>query len=124
MVKRKYILYIEDEVELAEIVKEELESECYKVVTSETYTDAIKKLSNQKFDLIIADLKLKKGSGDMVIELIKQDSKNFNYSTPVFVASGMITSDILKRVGGHIDHAFVKPFEIEELLDKVKKFIS
>ena len=124
MVKRKYILYIEDEIELSEIVKEELESECYKVVTSETYTDAIKKLSNQKFDLIIADLQLKKGSGDMVIELIKQDSKNFNYSTPVFVASGMITSDILKRVGSHIDHAFVKPFEIDELLDKVKKFIA
>ena len=124
MVNRKYILYIEDEPELVNIIKEELENKSYKVISSDSYNDAIYKLANQRFDLIIADIQLKKGSGDMVIEHIRSDKKHFNFSTPVFLASSKITGDVVKRIGSYVDQAFVKPFDFDDLINKVSHKLS
>ncbi len=67
MRNRKYVLYIEDEKEIAQMIKDELEELSVNVLTSDTYNDAYSKASNQKFDIIIADIHLRRGTGDQVI---------------------------------------------------------
>ena len=124
MIKRKTILYIEDEPELAEIVKDEFSSHSINVIVSDSFNDAIRKLNNQKFNVILTDIKLKKGTGDQVIESIKADRKNKNYDTPIFVASGKITSNVLSSIRPHVHGAFVKPFNFDELVSKVKAIID
>ncbi len=124
MKNRKFVLYVEDELELCLMVKEELEEHGVNVLFSDCYNDAFHKVSNQKFDLIIVDIHLKKGTGDQVIEMIKTNPAHVNFETPVMVASAKITHGVVKRVGQFIDHAFVKPFNVGELVEKAHEFLK
>ncbi len=123
MRERKWILYVEDERDLAEEVIEVLEEHDLKVIHSVDYTDAINKAQNQKFDLMIVDIHLRKGMGDSLIKAIKGNLRHINNSTPVIVASSQITEELVHSIGKDIKNALVKPYKIETLIQTVFKLL-
>lgn len=124
MDNRQAILLIEDEVELAEQLAEYLDFKGYRVLQSRTSIDAINKCMNQRFDCILTDINLEKGTGDTVILNVKQSFGNPNYSTPIIVISSALNPGLLERVKNFIDWAFVKPYSIEALLNKMQEVMK
>lgn len=118
------VLIIDDDLDILEIIK----SLCLQlnyfrnVVTSKDGADAMAKLSNQKFRLIILDLKLPKRSG---VDLLKQMKLTSNRLENIMVVSGMVgpaETQVLLKSG--IRHIMVKPFKDEDFLNKIKTIIE
>lgn len=118
------ILFIEDELDLVESVKEIFVESGFDFVYATTEAEAIIKLQMQKFDCILTDIALKKGSGEQVIEKIRNKHRNENKNTPIIVVSSNIDMPLIKKVRPLIQGAFVKPYKIKDLLEKVKTLID
>jgi DNA-binding response OmpR family regulator len=73
------VLVIEDKESMAEMLRETLESEGYKVVLAKDGLEGIKYLKEERIDLVLTDLKLPKKNG---IDILKA-SKEENHLLPV-----------------------------------------
>ena len=81
-----------------------------------------KLIKREKFDLIFLDLRLPFIGGIQICEIIKSDESLKNTSVILFTASLDNLEERAKECGAQ-DY-LVKPFEPEQLLDKVKKIIG
>jgi two-component system alkaline phosphatase synthesis response regulator PhoP len=115
------ILLVEDEENLLEALKLNLELEGYEVVTAINGSQAVKTMQNQYFDLMILDIMLPEMDGIEVLEAKRVQGNE----TPVLVLSAKNSSEdrILGLKKGADDY-LVKPFNLEELLLRVQKLIE
>jgi len=117
----KRILLIEDEKSIREIVKLNLEMENYEVTTAQDGMEALKKISDAYYDLIVLDIMLPKINGIEVLEKIRLT----NNDTPVIIISAKDTStDRIKGLKSGADDYLVKPFEFEELELRIQKLLD
>lgn len=110
------ILLIEDESLVVETLKGNFQDNGYHITTAENGEEGVRKFQNDKFDLVITDLKLKGMDGLQVSRKIKK----INPHIPVIVVTGypkMLTSDEASRFGVH--DFVLKPFTWSEMLKKV-----
>lgn len=107
------ILIVEDNIDIHNLIKEVLEKEHYKVLSSYTGTDAIQTLENEKVDLILLDLMLPKINGEEIVKIVK--------NIPIIVISAKIsTEDKVNVLLNGANDYITKPFNVEELLARVK----
>jgi DNA-binding response OmpR family regulator len=116
------ILLVDDELDLAVVTKRRLESAGYEVLTAETGEDALAFLQKDIPHLILLDLLLPIMQGEEVCKRIKCDANLKHVPVILFTASSSDIPKVAKEVGA--DDYIVKPFEPEELLGKVRKFIG
>ncbi len=115
------ILLVEDEENLHEALKLNLELEGYQVVSATDGMQAIKALQSQYFDLMILDIMLPEMDGIEVLETIRVQ----NNETPVLILSAKNTSaDRVLGLKKGADDYLTKPFNLEELLLRVQKLIE
>ena len=122
--KKGAILIIEDEIAIAEAIGEYLENYGYQVFFARSATEAIQKTQNQTFMCIITDINLEKGTGDTVILNIKNSFGGYNYSTPIIVVSSALNMKLMAKIKDVIDWAFVKPYSLEALIEKIDEVVS
>jgi DNA-binding response OmpR family regulator len=115
---KKFILLVEDEEEIADFISDEFLEQGFQVIKTDNLKDAIFKANNQKFDLVVLDIKLKSGTGDDFVRHVKTNTKHINYKSPIVVTSAWLTKDLIHTVGTGIDYAFVKPFDIDSVISK------
>jgi len=118
---KKRILLLEDEKHLAETLKLNLELEGYKPVAVGDGQSAIAKFKEEKFDLAILDIMVPNIDGIGVAQSIRlTDTK-----IPILFLSAKGTAEDrvlgLKKGG---DDYITKPFNLEELLLRIKKLLS
>lgn len=94
------------------------------VETVGTGSDAIAKLHDQKFDIVITDLMMPKGDGfDVADEIEKLDNP-----PKILVVTGggdqMSPHAAIKINKSHIDRMLVKPVSHEALLDAIKRLLA
>jgi len=115
------ILLVEDEENLHEALKLNLELEGYQVVSATDGMQAVKALQNQYFDLMILDIMLPEMDGIEVLESIRVQ----NNEIPVLILSAKNTSaDRVLGLKKGADDYLTKPFNLEELLLRVQKLIE
>ncbi|MGH2642844.1 MAG: response regulator transcription factor [Chitinophagaceae bacterium] len=115
------ILLVEDEENLQEALKLNLELEGYEVNVAGTGTEALKSIAREHFDLVILDIMLPEMDGITVCENIRLQ----NNEVPVLFLSAKNSSAdrvLGLRKGG--DDYLTKPFDLEELLLRVGKLIN
>ncbi|MBI5700325.1 response regulator [Candidatus Saganbacteria bacterium] len=119
----KKILVVDDESLLVEMIKMRLEANSYEVECAFDGEEAYAKAIGGKPDLIILDLMLPKMDGFEVCRKIKSDEA-FKKIPIIMLSARAQDSDKQKgkEVGG--DGYIVKPFESQELLDKIKGFLG
>ena len=67
------LLVIDDEANIRLLYAQELGDEGYEVVTAATVSEALTRLEEQTFDLVILDIKLKNESGlDLLQQIVKE----------------------------------------------------
>lgn len=115
------ILLVEDEENLLEAIKMNLELEGYEVEVATTGTKALKKVKEQRFNLIILDVMLPELDGFTVCEKIRLDDTN----TPILFLTAKDTSqDKVNGLKIGADDYLTKPFNLEELLLRVRVLVK
>lgn len=122
MSKNKYsILLVEDEEHLQDALKLNFEMEGYDVSSAYDGAQALKAVHSEYFDLIILDVMLPEIDGITVCENIRL----FNTEIPILILSAKnISSDRVIGLQKGADDYLTKPFDLAELLIRVKKLIN
>jgi len=112
------ILLVEDDADIGEMVRDQLEREGYRVIRAHDGEEAERLLKEAEapFDLILLDLMLPKRSGLDLLQWIRRDSV-----VPVLILSAK-DSDLDKALGLGFgaDDYIAKPFSMIELVARVK----
>jgi two-component system alkaline phosphatase synthesis response regulator PhoP len=114
------ILLVEDEENIRDLVKLNLEMEDYEVVWTDNGKDAFKCFQGQHFDLLILDVMLPEVDGFQLCEQIRLE----NLEIPIIMLTAKDTT--LDRVQGlkkGADDYITKPFNLEELLLRIKNLL-
>jgi two-component system alkaline phosphatase synthesis response regulator PhoP len=121
MAEKKFsILLVEDEENLQEALKLNLELEGYEVTSSYDGAHAIKAFQQEYFDLIILDVMLPELDGISVCETIRLT----NTDIPILILSAKNSSaDRVLGLKKGADDYLTKPFNLEELLLRVNKLL-
>lgn len=110
------ILSVEDDVELAKIIKLMLGSKGYAVTTASTIAEALQELERQSFDLILLDMMLPDGEGTDLCDIIRKVS----FCPIIFVSCLGDSETKIKalEIGG--DDYVTKPINFEELFVRIQ----
>lgn len=115
------ILLVEDEENLHEALKLNLEMEGYSVTSAYDGNEALKAIENEYFDLIILDIMLPGVDGISITETIRVNANE----VPILILSAKNTSaDRVLGLKKGADDYLTKPFNLEELLLRVSKLIE
>ena len=112
----KHILVVEDELNLARFIELELVHEGYHVTLSADGEEGLQKALDHDFDCILLDLMLPKLNGLEVCRRLRKEK-----DTPIIIitAKGETYDKVIGLDYGADDY-IVKPFEIEELLARIR----
>ena len=120
-IKKKSILLVEDEVNLHEALRLNLELEDYEVTSAFDGTGALKAIQQEYFDLIILDVMLPGIDGIRITETIRIQHNE----VPILILSARNASaDRVLGLKKGADDYLTKPFNLEELLLRVQKLID
>src|SRR6056297_539762 len=116
------ILVIDDEINILELIKFNLELNNYSVTTSLNGKDGIEKIKTQKFDLIILDLMMPEIDGIQVCKFVRGNNTYKNIPIIMLTAKGTETDKIYGLEIGADDY-INKPFSVKELNARVKALL-
>lgn len=123
---KKWILLVEDDVDLLSTVAEGMGEHGFEVVRASSFKEAVLKARNQKFFCIITDIHIDKTgdkSGTDLVELIRSgEEMKHNRETPILVISGKLDKEAAARLRHKVNGGIIKPFTLEQLLQKVRSF--
>jgi CheY-like chemotaxis protein len=128
--KKLPILVVDDNPDIVNVIRTALELEGYECKTASNGTEATDALNKEPFELVVTDIFMPENDGLYVINYIRKNnlqvkviaitagdetSENITHDRYLFLksASRLGAVDVLK-----------KPFEIEELIVKVKAVIE
>lgn len=112
----KSILIVEDEVNISDFIKLELEYEGYNVCVKSDGREGLQEALRVHYDLIILDIMLPSMNGFEICRRLKKEK-----STPVIMLSAK--DSVIDKVNGlqiGADDYVAKPFAIEELLARIE----
>ena len=119
--RKTSILLVEDEENLHEALKLNLELEGYDVTSALDGAAALKAVQAEYFDLIILDVMLPEMDGITVTETVRIS----NNEVPILILSAKNSSaDRVLGLKKGADDYLTKPFNLEELLLRVHKLIN
>jgi DNA-binding NtrC family response regulator len=115
------ILLVEDKESMAQMLRETLEAEGYKIVIASDGMEGTRQFKENHFDLVLSDLKLPKKDGIEVLKIIKAESS----LTPVIVmtAFGTVETAVTAMKEGAFDF-ITKPFDTDHLLLLIRRALE
>jgi len=112
----KQILIIEDDINIAELEKEYLQLNGYKVEIIQDGAQGLKKALMGIYDLIIVDLMLPGKDGYTIVKEVRD-----KYEIPIIIVSARGEDiDKIKGLGFGADDYLTKPFSPAELVARIK----
>jgi CheY-like chemotaxis protein len=115
------LLAVDDSVTMRKVLEITFAGQDFRVVTANSSDAALQKLKSDKPDLVIADGTLEPKNGYDLCKEIKRLSP----STPViFLSSKQNPFDATKGAGAQVDDHMDKPFDTQQMIDKVKKLLT
>jgi DNA-binding response OmpR family regulator len=115
------VLYAEDEMALAHIVRESLEERDFKVVLCADGEQAFRQFVKQKPDILVLDVMMPKLDGFELAKKIRQTDK----TTPIiFLTAKSQVKDVITGFETGANDYLKKPFSVEELIVRMKVLLS
>lgn len=116
------ILVVDDEEHILELIKFNLESAGYQVVTAENGEDALRLCSEEKPDLVLLDIMLPGIDGLEVCRRLKSQKETMLIPIIMITAKGEEVDKIIGLELGADDY-ITKPFSIKELLARISSVL-
>lgn len=115
------LLAVDDSVTMRKVLEITFAGPEFRVVTANSPDAALQKLKSDKPDLVIADLSLEPMNGYDLCKAIKKASPG----TPVLLLSSkQNVFDAAKGTAAQADEHMDKPFDTQQMIDKVKKLLG
>ncbi len=114
---KKSVLVIDDEEKISRLLQLELSHEGYAVEIAQTGKEGLEKAIAHTWDIIILDVMLPEMNG---VEVLKQIRKVDNHTPVIMVTARNTTPDKVSGLDGGANDYITKPFEIEELLARMR----
>ena len=115
--KKLKLLFVEDEVDLVEIITDTLKKLDVNFLSAKNGQEALEIIEqNIDIDIIITDINMPIMNGLTMI----QELKNKNYDKPIIIMSAHTESDYInraKKLG--VDHYLLKPFDFIKFIDLI-----
>ena len=120
----KKILIVDDDAQVSTLLGYKFVQAGYQVISAVSGTDGLKKIYEEKPDLIVLDICMPDLEGTEVAQTLKKDPKTRNI--PIIFLTALMTKEdeatfeqgITKNV------IFAKPIESNKILDKVREFLE
>ncbi|MEQ8189822.1 MAG: response regulator [Candidatus Eremiobacterota bacterium] len=116
------IIVIDDDYSIRRLIKFTLEKEHYKVITAEDALEGINILSSRKIDLIILDIIMPDIDGYEALKVIKSSDHLKDIPVMMLTAKNEI-DDMMKGFELGADEYLAKPFELSELLARIRNLL-
>lgn len=113
---QKKILIIEDEIDIAQVIRDYILINGYEVIMAQKGEDGLRLIEEQSPDFIILDIMLPDVDG---IELCRQIREKYNTPILILSARGSDTDKVL-GLGFGADDYMTKPFSLSELVARIK----
>jgi two-component system response regulator GlrR len=111
------ILVVDDDQSILQMIKMRMESENFQVSTAMDYENAIAKVKDNAFDLVLVDLKLNRYNG---IDLMEKFHR-IDPDLPIIILSGQGSIEsAVEAISKGACNYLTKPFEFPELLMKIR----
>ena len=116
--KKKYkLLIVDDEVDLCKFVQLCLDEDLFQVEYTHSGQDAFKILSHQNYDLVLSDIKMKRGDGIELLTNIR--TLPAPPCVVIMTAYSEVSKEEILKTGAKA--ILVKPFDLDELEEALEK---
>jgi DNA-binding response OmpR family regulator len=119
--KRTKVLYVEDEVFLAKIVSETLQSRGYDVILEGDGGKAVEQFSKEKPDVCVLDIMLPNKDGFAIADEIRDKDEQVPI---IFLSAKSQTNDVINGFKTGANDYIRKPFSIEELIVRIENVLK
>jgi DNA-binding response OmpR family regulator len=114
------LLAVDDSVTMRKVLEITFAGPDFHVVTANSPDAALQKLKSEKFDLVIADISLEPNG----YELCKAVKKASPTMPVLLLSSKQNAYDAGKGAAAQADEHMDKPFDTQQMIDKVKKLLA
>ncbi len=121
--KKKKILVVDDELDMLMVIKLRLEASGFDVITATDGLEGLNAARKDNPDLIVLDIMLPKMNGYKVARFLKFDEEYRKIPIVMLTALGG-EEDRNTGIETGADAYLTKPFETEQLLKTVRKFLE
>ena len=121
--EKKKILVVDDQIDLVKTLQFALELEQYKVLVSYNGEDALNQARKENPDLILLDIMLPKLDGYKVCRLLKFDEHYKHIPILMMTAKSQEKDKLIGKETG-ADEYITKPFDMDELMGKIKTYLK
>jgi PAS domain S-box-containing protein len=118
---KEKILIVDDEADIALILKLQLEDIGYKTVRARDGFEALEHIGRDKFNLILLDIKMPRMDGLEVLDRVRKDFPDMGVVMMTAHGSEDIAVEAMKK--GAIDY-IAKPFSTDDLVKKIERAIQ
>ncbi len=122
-VKKGTILYVEDNPDNRSLVRRVLGAEGYAVVDAINAVQAIEKLENGAFDLILMDINMPDMDGYTLTAKIK-GMNSYSKIPIIAVTANVMRGDREKSLEAGCDGYIQKPIDIDTLGQQIERFLT
>lgn len=114
------VLLVEDEQMLERVVRDALRTTGLRCDTASSGEEALQRLQQRRYGLVIVDLRLRGGSGTVIV----QQAHQLYPELPVLLITAYAASEELPRaLAIGVDAVLYKPFDIDTLLATVRRLL-
>ena len=121
---KKTIIVVDDEPNIAQLVKDTLEPAGYNVVIASNGPECLKKLKTTKPDLMLVDFFMPEMSGRELCAKIRADSNLKNIKIAFLTVARFSPEGLNELKKMNILDNIQKPFDLQDLIARVKKMIG
>jgi PAS domain S-box-containing protein len=118
---RDKILIVDDEADIALILKLQLEDAGYKTVRARDGIEALEQIAKENFSLILLDIKMPRMDGMQVLDRVRKEFPDMGVVMMTAHGSETIAVEAMKK--GAIDY-ISKPFSTDDLIKKIERSIQ
>lgn len=115
------ILVVDDSPETVELIKRNLESKGYRVITADNVQTAIKILEGMPIDMVVTDLKMPGESG---LTLVRHVSENYKHIGVLVVTGFPSIQGAIESIKIGAEEYLVKSFTDNELFEAVERVLE
>ncbi len=120
---QKKILVVDDEPDIQAVVRVALEKEDRTFIVASNGIEAVEKAFSELPDLIILDIMMPRMNGYQVCRLLKNEP--LTWDMPIIILSAKYKDkDRLYSMSIGADEYIVKPFGVEDLIDKAERLLA
>jgi len=123
MINHSYILYIEDDQSMAELVRQALKLRGYSVVSAQSGQQGLSMMRERKPDLLLLDLMMPNLNGWDIYRAVKTDQTLANIPVIVITARSIANDRTVIADLPPADDYITKPFDVQHLLHSVQNLL-